>query len=527
MTGAADFVPAGPEQRAGLRLPVALVIMDGFGLSFTTEGNAVALARTPNLDELFARRPWAPVECSGLAVGLPEGQMGNSEVGHLNIGAGRVVYQELTRINLAVEDGSLLDNTVLREAMDPAIAEGRTVHFMGLVSDGGVHSHITHLFGLLDMAKQRGATRIAVHCFLDGRDVPPESGAGFVGRVDARLAELGVGRVATVMGRYWAMDRDKRWERVERAWRALVLGEGTEAVGAVAAVRRSYAEGVTDEFVEPVVICTEVEPLDGRMADGDAVVFFNFRPDRAREITRALVDPAFDGFARPVFPSLRFACLTEYDPTIPAPVAFPKELPDCTLADVLAEAGLRQLHIAETEKYAHVTFFLNGGSEPPKPGEERVLVPSPKVATYDLQPEMSEPGVTERLVAAIEAGRADVYIVNYANCDMVGHTGELAAAVAAVEAVDDGVGRVVASMRACGGSVLVTADHGNAERMIDADGITPFTAHTNNKVPLVCVADDVTRVRTGGILADVAPSLLDLVGLAQPDVWTGHSLLER
>jgi 2,3-bisphosphoglycerate-independent phosphoglycerate mutase len=521
----ADFVPATPEERAALRLPALLVIMDGFGITDAGPGNAVSLARTPNLDAMFADSPWAPLACSGLAVGLPEGQQGNSEVGHLNIGAGRVVYQELTRINLAVEDGSLARNAVLGDAMDAAIARGRAIHFMGLVSDGGVHSHISHLFGLLAMAKARGASRIYVHCFLDGRDVPPESGAGFVRDVQERLDSLGVGAIATVMGRYWAMDRDKRWDRVEKAWTTLT-GAGADrasdaAVDAVAAVHASYAAGVTDEFVEPVRL-----RADGVFEDGDAVVFFNFRPDRARELTRALVDPEFDGFDRPVFPSLHFVCLTEYDPTLPAPVAFAKDFPKCVLADAIADAGLRQLHIAETEKYAHVTFFLNGGSEPPRPGEERVLVPSPTVATYDLQPQMSEPGVTERLVAAIGEDRADVYIVNFANCDMVGHTGVLEAAVAAVEAVDDGVGRVVAAIRAKGGSALVTADHGNAERMVDADGVTPFTAHTTDAVPLVCIADGVRDVEDGK-LADVAPSLLDLIGLARPDLWTGRSLLRR
>ncbi|MDO8915638.1 MAG: 2,3-bisphosphoglycerate-independent phosphoglycerate mutase [Coriobacteriia bacterium] len=517
----ADFVPASPEARAGLRLPALLAIMDGFGLADPGPGNAVTLADAPNLRALFAHSPWAPVECSGLAVGLPEGQMGNSEVGHLNIGAGRVVYQELTRINLAIADGSLPHNEVLASAIDGAVSAGRAVHLMGLLSDGGVHSHITHLFGLLEMAKARGAERVYVHCFLDGRDVPPESGAGFVAETVAFLERLGVGRIATVMGRYYAMDRDNRWERVEQAWSALVLGEGALAEDPAAAVRASYASGVTDEFVLPVLVGE-----DACIADGDAVVFFNFRPDRAREITRALVDPDFDGFARSVVPKVRFVCLTEYDPTIPAPVAFPKEFPRHVLADVIAEAGLRQLHIAETEKYAHVTFFLNGGSEPPKPGEERVLVPSPKVATYDLQPEMSEPGVTERLVEAIAADRADVYMVNFANCDMVGHTGVLDAAVKAVEAVDDGVGRVVAAIRAKGGVAILTADHGNAEKMLDGQG-GPFTAHTTDAVPLLCVADGVTGVDRDGRLADVAPSLLDAIGLPQPGIWTGRSLLHR
>lgn len=519
----AGFAEASAAAKAALRLPVALIIMDGFGLTDAGPGNAVSLARTPNLDALFASSPWAPVACSGLAVGLPEGQMGNSEVGHLNIGAGRVVYQELTRINLAVKDGSLAANPVLREAIDAAVAEGRAVHFMGLVSDGGVHSHILHLFGLLRLAAERGASRVFVHCLLDGRDVPPESGAGYVRQLEEELARVGVGRIATVQGRYFGMDRDNRWERVERGWRLIVEGEGRSASGAEAGILESYASGVTDEFVEPF----SVEGVDGRMRDGDAVVFFNFRPDRAREITRALVDQHFDGFDRPRVPALRFVCLTEYDPAIPAPVAFAKELPCCTLADVLSEAGLRQLHIAETEKYAHVTFFLNGGSEPMKPGEERVLVSSPAVATYDLQPEMSEPGVTGQLVAAIEEGRADVYIVNYANCDMVGHTGVLPAAVAAVEAVDDGVGRVIAAVRAKGGSAVVTADHGNAERMVDADGVTPFTAHTLDEVPLLVAAPGVSGVACGGTLADVAPTVLDLIGLPQPSEWTGRTLVER
>jgi 2,3-bisphosphoglycerate-independent phosphoglycerate mutase len=516
-------VPATAKRQASLRLPLALVIMDGYGLADAGPGNAVTLADTSNLDRLFAKWPSTSLECSGLAVGLPEGQMGNSEVGHLNIGAGRVVYQELTRIDQAIADGSLRENPVLLSAIDGAVAEGRAVHFMGLVSDGGVHSHLRHLYALLELAAERGATRVFVHAFLDGRDVPPESGARFVGALQKRMARLGVGVVATVCGRYWAMDRDNRWERVQRAWRLLVMGEGRRVAGAVKGIETSYADGVTDEFVAPLVIAG----VDGRMSEGDAVVFFNFRPDRAREITRSLVDPAFDGFDRPERPDLRFVCLTGYDPTIPAAVAFAKDVPCCTLADVLAEAGLRQLHIAETEKYAHVTFFLNGGAEPPKPGEERLLVPSPQVATYDLKPEMSEPEVTAALVGAIERGAADVYVVNYANCDMVGHTGVLSAAVAAVEAVDDGVGRVVAAIRDRGGAALVTADHGNAEKMLSDDGTSPFTAHTANDVPLICVAEGVRALRIGGKLADVAPTVLDLIGVPAPPEWTGTSLIER
>lgn len=505
-------------------LPAALIIMDGFGCADPGPANAISAARTPNLDELFERFPTTRLCASGLAVGLPEGQMGNSEVGHLNIGAGRIVYQELTRIDLAIEDGSLGDNPVLVSSIDQAVAAGRPVHLMGLVSDGGVHSHQEHLYALVEMASRRGARDIFVHAFLDGRDVPPSSGAGYMRQLVDRLEKIGAGRVATVMGRYYAMDRDRRWERVEQAWRAMVMGEGVAASDPVRAIEDSYAVGITDEFVVPVVLEREGLPV-ARLEDGDTLIFFNFRPDRAREITRSIVDADFDGFERPVAPAVRFVCLTEYDPTIPAPVAFPKSFPCCTLADVIAGAGLRQLHIAETEKYAHVTFFLNGGQEVPKPAEERVLVASPKVPTYDLQPEMSAPEVADRLVEAIEQDRADVYIVNFANCDMVGHTGVFDAAVRAVEAVDQGVGRVVTAIRARGGVAIVTADHGNAEKMIDADGVTPFTAHTLNDVPLCVIADGVTAVSHGGILADAAPTLIALLGIEQPGEWTGRSRL--
>ncbi|PKQ37171.1 MAG: 2,3-bisphosphoglycerate-independent phosphoglycerate mutase [Actinobacteria bacterium HGW-Actinobacteria-1] len=505
--------------------PVALVIMDGFGLGAPGPGNAITEANTPNLDRLFAECPWAPLEASGEAVGLPDGQMGNSEVGHLNIGAGRVVYQELTRICKSIEDGSLVENEVLATAMDAAIAANGAVHFMGLLSDGGVHSHQDHLYALVRMAASRGAKRVFVHAFLDGRDVPPHSGLGFIEKLEVVLAEVGVGRIATVMGRYYAMDRDKRWERVEQAWSAMTLGIGVHTPSATAALSASYEAGVTDEFVAPTVVCDGDLPI-GTLADHDALVFFNFRPDRAREITRAFVDPAFDGFVRSVQPKLHFVCLTDYDPTIPAPVAFAKDLPCCVLADVLSEAGLRQLHIAETEKYAHVTFFLNGGAEAPKDGEERVLVPSPHVPTYDSQPEMSEPEVTRLLVEAIEQQRADFYVVNYANCDMVGHTGVSEAAIRAVEAVDDGVGRVARAISALGGALIVTADHGNAERMMEPDG-SPFTAHTTDPVPFICCGGGVTQVRDGGILADVAPSVLDLLGIDPPAEWTGETLLGR
>jgi len=506
------------------RLPLCLIVMDGYGLAEPGPANAITSARTPELDALFETYPHTRLCASGEAVGLPAGQMGNSEVGHLNIGAGRVVYQELTRIHKAIEDGSFFANEVLDGAVDAAVANGKAVHFMGLLSDGGVHSHRDHLYALLRLAKRRGATRVFVHCFLDGRDVPPDSGLRFIEELETFLAEEQAGHIASVTGRYYAMDRDNRWERVERAWRALVLGEGVNAPGAVQAVAHSYAEGVTDEFVVPAVVVDDGVPV-GPVQDGDAVVFFNFRPDRAREITRALVDPGFAGFERPVAPQTHFVCLTEYDPSIPAPVAFPKDLPCCVLADVLSEAGLRQLHIAETEKYAHVTFFLNGGAEKPKEGEERILIPSPRVATYDLKPEMSAIEVTDELVGAIGAGRADVYIVNYANCDMVGHTGIFDAAVTAVEAVDGCIGRVVRAVRERGGVALVTADHGNAEQMTESDGVSPFTAHTPADVPLIVVDEQVAALAEGGILADVAPTVVALLGIESPPEWTGRSLL--
>jgi len=504
--------------------PVALVILDGYGLAPAGPENAVTLARTPNLDRLFAECPWAALEASGLAVGLPPGQMGNSEVGHLNMGAGRVVYQELTRICAAIEDGSLLENVALCEAIDAAAECGAAIHFMGLVSDGGVHSHQDHLYALVRMAAARGARDIRIHAFLDGRDVPPKSGLGFLQKLEGVLADEGVGRIATVIGRYYAMDRDKRWERVEKAWRAIALGEGVTVESATGAVQDSYEAGVTDEFVLPSVVSPVDSGTGTGVADGDSVIFFNFRPDRAREITRAFVDPSFNGFMRDAIPEIRFVCLTEYDPTIPAAVAFPKDLPCCVLADAISEAGLRQFHIAETEKYAHVTFFFNGGAEPPKPGEERVLVPSPRVPTYDLQPEMSEPEVTRLLVEAIGQRRADFYVVNYANCDMVGHTGVLGATIRAVEAVDSAVGAIVDAVLADGGAVLVTADHGNAEHMAEEDG-SPFTAHTVEDVPFILAGGKGVRLRRKGILADVAPTILDLLGVDAPSEWTGVSLL--
>ena len=505
-----------------MKTPTTLIIMDGFGLEGPSAGNAVVNAPTPNLDRIFRDFPGCRLSASGLDVGLPEGQMGNSEVGHTNMGAGRVVFQDLPHISRDIQSGEFFKNTAYTEAMENCREWGSALHLMGLLSDGGVHSHITHLFALLKMAKEQGLEKVYIHCFLDGRDVPPSSGKSYVEQLQAEIQKLGVGQIATVMGRYYAMDRDKRWDRVQKAYDAIACGEGTFEADAAEAVQKSYDAGVTDEFVVPVV-CVK----NAQVRDNDSIIFFNFRPDRAREITRAITDPAFAGFERKKWPSVHFVCLTEYDPDIPAAVAFPKEFPENVLADVLADAGLTQYHIAETEKYAHVTFFLNGGREAEKAGESRCLIASPKVATYDLQPEMSEPEVADTLAAAIDADEADVYIVNFANCDMVGHTGVVDAARAAVEAVDAGVGRVLAAIERKGGVALVTADHGNADKMIAEDG-GAFTAHTTNPVPLVLVdasGSDLALSGAEGCLADIAPTLLAMIGLPQPSEMTGESLL--
>ena len=499
------------------KTPTTLIIMDGFGLGAESSSNAVAVANTPVMDRLFAEYAHTTLSASGLDVGLPEGQMGNSEVGHTNIGGGRVVFQDLPRISLAIKDGTFFDVPAYNKAMDECLAKNSSLHLFGLLSDGGVHSHIDHLFALLEMAKRKGLKKVFVHCFLDGRDVSPTSGKGFVERLQAKCEELGVGRIATVMGRYYAMDRDKRWERVQQAYEAMVYGEGVQNDDPVDAVAQSYADGITDEFVEPVV-CDR----DGVVSDNDSVIFFNFRPDRAREITRCFVDEEFDGFQREFFP-VTFICNTEYDSTMPnVTVAWPREAVQNGLGEYLSSMGMTQLRIAETEKYAHVTFFFNGGVEMQYPGEDRVLVASPKVATYDLQPEMSAIEVCDKCVERIESGAYDVIILNFANCDMVGHTGVLEAAIKAVETVDTCVGRVVDATLAMGGIAMVTADHGNAEQMCEEDG-KPMTAHTTNLVPFIlCGAGSELRP---GRLADIAPTILDVMGLACPPEMDGQSLI--
>ena len=493
--------------------------MDGYGLRNAEGGNAVISAKTPVLDDLFATCAHTTLSASGLDVGLPDGQMGNSEVGHTNIGGGRVVYQDLPRITRSIEDGTFFDNEAYAAAMDAALKNGTNLHLYGLLSDGGVHSHNTHLWALLKMAKIRGLERVYIHAFLDGRDVSPTSGKDFVAETVQKCKEIGVGKIATVMGRYYAMDRDKRWDRLEMAYDAMVYGRGNVNEDPVDAVARSYANGITDEFVEPVV-CDE----NGVIGDNDSIIFFNYRPDRAREITRVFVDPDFDGFNREFFP-LTYVCTTEYDATMPnVLVAFPRQRVANGLGEYLSSAGMTQLRIAETEKYAHVTFFFNGGVEDVFEGEDRVLVASPKVATYDLQPEMSAIEVADKCVERIESGDYDVIILNFANCDMVGHTGVYDAAVKAVETVDECVGRVVKATRDMGGIAMITADHGNAEEMSKEDG-SPMTAHTTNLVPFILVGADVKLHE--GRLADIAPTILDIVGLACPEEMTGKSLIEH
>lgn len=502
------------------RTPITLIIMDGYGINPSDKGNAVAAARTPNLDSYFKDCPNTLLGASGLDVGLPDGQMGNSEVGHTNIGAGRIVYQELTRITKSINDGDFYENTVLSAAMDNCLKHNSNLHIMGLMSDGGVHSHDTHVWALLQMAKKKGLEgRVLVHCFLDGRDTPPSSGRDYVAKCVEKCNETGA-LVATVMGRYYAMDRDNRWERVTRAYDAIVYSKGTFNPDPVGAVEASYAKGVTDEFVEPVV-CVEDKGLDTR----DSVIFYNFRPDRAREITRCFVDPEFSGFERKTGCINPFyVCMTQYDAKMPnVKVAYKPQSLSNTLGEYLSSLGLKQLRIAETEKYAHVTFFFNGGTEAACKGENRVMIPSPKVATYDMQPEMSALEVTDAVVDCIHKGGYDVIILNYANCDMVGHTGIIEAAVKAVETVDTCVKRVVDAMKERGGITLITSDHGNADRMLDDDGTTPFTAHSTYPVPFIISGASVKLKK--GVLADIAPTMLDLMGLDKPAEMDGKSLI--
>lgn len=499
-----------------------LIILDGYGIAPPSEGNAVYKAKKPNLDRLFSENAYTTLQASGLDVGLPAGQMGNSEVGHTNIGAGRVVFQILPKMSQEIKNGRFFANKAYVKAMDDAKANGRALHIMGLLSSGGVHSHIEHIFAILDMAKQRGLERVYVHCFLDGRDVAPKSGAGFVAELQRKCDELGNARIATLQGRFWGMDRDKRWDRVERGYNAIVCGEGVTDGDAVHAVEASYANDVTDEFLEPVV----VDP-DGVINEGDSVIFMNFRPDRAREMTWALNLPDFDGFARKktVYP-LSYVCTAQYDETLPLPIAYPPEEIDNTLGEYVSTHGLRQFRVAETEKYAHVTFFFNGGVEKQSPGEERCLVPSPKeYPTYDLIPQMSAVKVADKCIEAIASDEYALIVCNFANCDMVGHTGVMAAAVTAVETVDACMGRIMAEVAKHPDTVLlVTADHGNADCMFDASGKVN-TAHTTNPVPFaVCMPD--IALKQGGRLADIAPTILHVMGLAQPEEMTGECLIK-
>ena len=516
------------------KIPYAIIIMDGYGLNPEQKGNAISMDGSKNVTDLREEYPSATLGASGLSVGLPDGQMGNSEVGHLNMGAGRIVYQDLTKITKAIEDGEFFENPALIEAMDGAKRNGKKLHLWGLLSDGGVHSHITHLFALLQMAKSRGVPQTYVHCFMDGRDVSPTSGVNFVKELLAETERIGYGKIASLSGRYYSMDRDNNWDRVEKSYDMLTLGTGVHAEDPVKALEDSYAAGVTDEFVLPTNVCENGKPV-ALVEEGDSIIFFNFRPDRAREITRAFSQEEFvvpkgtaferkTGFLHPLY-----VCFTVYDAEFKGvKIAFPKQSMKNTLGEYLASLGKKQLRIAETEKYAHVTFFFNGGVEEPNPGEVRVLINSPKVATYDLKPEMSAYEVTDKVLEELDSGEYDVMILNFANCDMVGHTGVIPAAVKAVHTVDECVKKVTDKILSMGGSLLLTADHGNADRMIDTDG-SPFTAHTTNPVPVVLVSEAYKNatLRKDGVLADLAPTLLDVMGLPVPPEMTGKSLLVK
>ena len=507
------------------RKPVMLMILDGFGINENQKGNAIAVANTPNIDKLMKTWPTTKIHTSGLDVGLPEGQMGNSEVGHTNIGAGRIVYQELTRITKSIEDGDFFSIKELTEAIENCKKNNSNLHVLGLLSDGGVHSHIRHLFAILELAKRKDFENVYVHCFMDGRDTPPTSGESYIAKLEEKMKEKGVGKIATISGRFYAMDRDKRWNRIQKAYDAMVKGEGVKATSAISAIESSYQKEVFDEFIEPTVICNGDTPV-ATIEDGDSVIFFNFRPDRAREITRTLVDKDFNEFETKDM-NLFYVCFTQYDETMPnVKIAFKPERLENTFGEYISKNGLKQLRIAETEKYAHVTFFFNGGEEKKYEGEDRILVPSPKVETYDLKPEMSAVEVTDNVVEAINSGKYDSIILNYANPDMVGHTGSLEAAIKAVETIDGCVGRVVEAIEKQNGVVIITADHGNAEQMIDYKTGEPHTAHTTNPVPLILVGIEGVKLREGR-LADLAPTMLDIMELSKPQEMTGETLIEK
>ena len=520
--------PAEPLEEANRKSPTVLLILDGFGLDERTEHNAIALADTPVLDRLMEECPFVKGNASGSAVGLPDGVMGSSEVGHLNMGAGRVVLQDLARITEKIETGDFFENEALLKAVNDAKEKGTSLHIYGLVSDGGVHSHNTHLYALLELAKSQGLDRVYVHCFLDGRDTPPESGVSYVQALQDEMDRIGCGTIATVSGRYYAMDRDNNWDRVEKAYRAMTLGEGVTAASAVEAVTQSYEKGETDEFVQPTVVMQDGAPA-AAIGDGDSIIFFNFRPDRAREITRAFCCDEFDGFDRGPRKQVTYVCFTDYDETIPnKEIAFDRETIPNTFGEWLAANGMKQARIAESEKYAHVTFFFNGGVEAPYEGEDRFLIPSPKVATYDLQPEMSAPEVCDTLIEKIRSGEYDVIITNFANSDMVGHTGVEEAAVEAVTCIDQCIGRVVEAIEEVNGQLLICADHGNAEIMADYETGEPLTSHTTNPVPFILVNyDPAYTLREGGCLADIAPTLIEMMGMEKPAEMTGESLLIR
>lgn len=501
-----------------------LMILDGFGINENEKGNAVKLAKTPNIDKLMKTCPTTEVYTSGLNVGLPDGQMGNSEVGHTNIGAGRIVYQELTRITKSIEDGDFFSIPEFIEAIENCKKNNSNLHIMGLLSDGGVHSHMRHLFGLLELAKRRDFENVYVHCFLDGRDTPPASAEGYIMKLEEKMKEKGIGKIASISGRFYAMDRDKRWNRIQKSYDAMVNGIGEKAKSAITAIESSYQKEIFDEFVEPTVICNGENPI-AKISKNDSVIFFNFRPDRAREITRVLVDKDFSEFDTKKDLDLSFVCMTQYDETMPnVKVAFKPTKLINTFGEYISNKGLTQLRIAETEKYAHVTFFFNGGNEKQYKGEERILIQSPKVETYDMQPEMSAPEVTEKVVEAINSKKYDSIILNYANPDMVGHTGNLDAAIKAIEEIDKDVEKVVEAIRSNNGVVLITADHGNSEQMIDYTTGEPQTAHTTNPVPLILVGMENTKLKSGK-LADLAPTMLDIMGLEKPAEMTGSSLL--